>query len=201
MAKSSARYVCQSCGAVHAKWGGRCEACGAWNSIVEEVQPAAQARTVAVGRRITLVGLEGEADPPPRRPLGLPELIAFSAAGSSRPRPFWSAETPVSANPPLCSRQRPALARGGGRAIYISGEESVDQLRMRARRLGLTDASVELAAATGVQDIAATLAAAGRGDGRPVSLLVIDSIQTMAHEALRFRAWHGRSGPRGARSN
>ena len=61
MAKSTARYVCQSCAAVHAKWGGRCEACGAWNSIVEEVQPAAQARTVAAGRRIALVGLEGEA--------------------------------------------------------------------------------------------------------------------------------------------
>jgi DNA repair protein RadA/Sms len=179
MAKSTARYLCQSCGAVHAKWGGRCESCGAWNSIVEEVQPAIQARAVAAGRRIPLVGLEGEADPPPRRQLGIAELDRVLGGGLVPASAILVGGDPGIGKSTLMLQAAASLARAGGRAIYISGEESVDQLRMRARRLGLTDAPVELAAATGVQDIAATLAAAGR-----VSLLVIDSIQTMAHEAL-----------------
>ena len=185
MAKSTARYVCQSCGAVHAKWGGRCESCGAWNSIVEEVQPAAQLRTVASGRRIALVGLEGEADPPPRRELGLQELDRVLGGGLVPASAILVGGDPGIGKSTLMLQAAASLARAGGRAIYISGEESVDQLRMRARRLGLQDAPVELAAATGVQDIAATVVAAGREQpGGPVALLVIDSIQTMAHEAL-----------------
>jgi DNA repair protein RadA/Sms len=184
MAKSTARYVCQSCGAVHAKWGGRCESCGAWNSIVEEAQPAAQGRAVSPGRRIALVGLEGETDPPPRRQVGLAELDRVLGGGLVPGSAILVGGDPGIGKSTLMLQAAALLARAGGRAIYISGEESVDQLRMRARRLSLTDAPVELAATTGVQDIAATLAAAGRGPGGDVALLVIDSIQTMAHEAL-----------------
>jgi DNA repair protein RadA/Sms len=184
MAKPTARYVCQSCGAVHPKWGGRCESCGAWNSIVEEAQPAAQGRAVPTGRRIALVGLEGAADPPARRQVGLAELDRVLGGGLVPGSAILVGGDPGIGKSTLMLQAAALLSRAGGRVIYISGEESVDQLRMRARRLGLTDAPVELAAATGVQDIAATLAAAARAPGGDVSLLVIDSIQTMAHEAL-----------------
>ena len=113
MAKSTARYVCQSCGAVHAKWGGRCEACGAWNSIVEEAQPASQSRTVAAGRKIALVGLEGEADPPPRRPVGLLELDRVLGGG------LVPASAILVGGDPGIGTSAASLARNGGRAIYI----------------------------------------------------------------------------------
>ena len=72
-----------------------------------------------------------------------------------------------------------ALARRGERVCYISGEEAMDQVRLRAGRLGLADAAVELAAETGVEDIVATL-----GQGRRPALVVIDSIQTMWTDAI-----------------
>ena len=185
MAKSSARYVCQVCGAVSPKWGGRCEGCGSWNSIAEEIQPAGQAgRAAPAGRRIALVGLEGEAEPPPRLEVGLAELDRVLGGGLVPASAILVGGDPGIGKSTLMLQAAASLARAGRRVVYISGEELVDQLRMRARRLGLSNAPVELAAATGVQDIAATLAGAGRGEGRPVSLLVIDSIQTMAHEAL-----------------
>ena len=70
-----------------------------------------------------------------------------------------------------------ALAKRNVRCVYVSGEEAVDQVRMRARRLGLSDAPVELASATNVRDILSTVE--GGGGEKPVSVLVIDSIQTM----------------------
>lgn len=184
MAKSTARYVCQSCGAVYPKWGGRCEACGGWNTIEEEVQPAGQAKVAAAGRRINLVGLEGEAAPPPRMELGLPELDRVLGGGLVPASAILVGGDPGIGKSTLMMQAAASLANRGRRVVYISGEESVDQLRMRARRLGLSSAPVELASATGVQDIAATLSGAGRGKDKAVALLVIDSIQTMAHEAL-----------------
>jgi DNA repair protein RadA/Sms len=185
MAKIAARYVCQSCGAVYSKWGGRCEACGAWNSIVEETAPAGQgSRSAPAGRRISLVGLEGSSAPPPRLQIGLSELDRVLGGGLVPASAILVGGDPGIGKSTLMLQAAASLARSGRRVVYVSGEESIDQLRMRARRLGLTDAPVELANATGVQDIAATLTGAGRGEGRPVSLLVIDSIQTMAHDAL-----------------
>ena len=188
MAKSSARYVCQSCGAVSPKWGGRCEACGAWNTIVEEAAPPPSAvggsRAAQPGRRIPLVGLEGEAAPPPRRRTGIEELDRVLGGGLVPASAILVGGDPGIGKSTLMLQAAAALAQAGHRVVYISGEESVDQLRMRARRLALSKAPVELASATGVQDILSTLAGAGRGEGRPVSLLIIDSIQTMAHEAL-----------------
>ena len=71
------------------------------------------------------------------------------------------------------------LARRGQRVVYVSGEEAADQVRLRARRLGLGDAPVELAAATSTRDILTTL-----GQGRPPAMLVIDSIQTMHSDLI-----------------
>ncbi len=83
------------------------------------------------------------------------------------------------------------LARGGRDVVYVSGEEAADQVRLRARRLGLGDAPVQLASATSVRDILTTL-----GKGPAPALLIIDSIQTMHSRPDRRRARHGEPGPR-----
>lgn len=67
MAKPTTRYVCQNCGAVYPKWAGRCDACGEWNTIVEETAEARPGPDgcASAGKRVNFVGLQGTATPPP----------------------------------------------------------------------------------------------------------------------------------------
>ena len=76
MAKRTSQYICQACGAVSAKWAGKCEACGEWNSMVEEVVESAAPKGITPrgGRRVDLVGLAGQDTPPARRVSGLAEI-------------------------------------------------------------------------------------------------------------------------------
>ena len=175
MAKALVRYVCQNCGAVTAKWAGRCEACGEWNTIVEE---AAEARPGAkLGgktQRLDFVGLEGRTAPPPRAQTGIAELDRVLGGGLVAASAVLVGGDPGIGKSTLLLQAAACLARAGRRVLYITGEESVDQVRLRARRLGLTDAKLELAATINVRDIGAAL------DGATdAAMVVIDSIQTM----------------------
>src|ERR1700712_3879618 len=175
VAKPVARYVCQNCGAAYSKWAGRCDACGGWNTLVEEtaeVRPGA-AKTGA-GRRVAFVGLQGSAEPPPRALVGIAELDRVLGGGFVPASVVLVGGDPGIGKSTLMLQAAASLARAGRRVMYISGEESIDQVRLRARRLGLADASLELAAAINVRDIAATLE-----QERDLTLVVIDSIQTM----------------------
>ena len=83
MAKPVARYVCQECGAAYPRWAGKCEACGAWNSIVEEAGKDAVPKGLsgAKGRELAFVGLAGEIALPPRRTTGIAELDRVCGGG------------------------------------------------------------------------------------------------------------------------
>ncbi|MGE4526839.1 MAG: DNA repair protein RadA [Rhodospirillaceae bacterium] len=180
MAKSAARYVCQSCGAVYGKWAGRCEACGAWNSIAEEAVPATpQGKALAGGRKLDFVPLSGEGAPEPRRVTGIGELDRVSGGGLVAGSVLLVGGDPGIGKSTLLLQAVAALAKGGARCVYVSGEEAVEQVRLRARRLGLSDAPVELAAATGLKDIVASL-----DTPQPPDVVVIDSIQTMYLDTL-----------------
>jgi len=177
VAKPTARYVCQSCGAVTPKWAGRCDACGEWNTIVEEsveAGPNAVAKARPGTARIAFVGLEGSAAPPPRAHTGIAELDRVLGGGLVAASAVLVGGDPGIGKSTLLLQAAASLARAGRRVIYISGEESIEQVRLRARRLGLADARLELAAAINVRDIAAALDAA-----KDAALVVIDSIQTM----------------------
>ena len=174
MAKAVTRYVCQTCGAVYPKWSGRCDACGEWNTLAEETaeaRPGAAAKGAA--RRIAFVGLEGTAEPPPRIATGLAELDRVLGGGLVPSSAILVGGDPGIGKSTLLLQAAAALARAGQRVKYVSGEESVDQVRLRARRLGLADATLDLAASINVRDIAAAL------ESEPAALVVIDSIQTM----------------------
>ena len=88
MARSQARYVCQQCGAVHAKWIGRCDGCGAWNSLIEEVPregpPSGLAKDRRSGRSLGFVGLTGPSMLPSRRQTGIAELDRVCGGGDRR---------------------------------------------------------------------------------------------------------------------
>ncbi|HYZ64026.1 MAG TPA: DNA repair protein RadA [Acetobacteraceae bacterium] len=175
MAKAATRYVCQNCGASYPKWIGRCESCGEWNTLVEETAEARPgAPRTTSGKRVAFVGLQGAAEPPPRACSGIAELDRVLGGGFVPASAVLVGGDPGIGKSTLMLQAAASLARGARKVAYISGEESIDQVRLRARRLGLADAQLDLAAAINVRDIAATLEAE-----RDLALVVIDSIQTM----------------------
>jgi DNA repair protein RadA/Sms len=179
MAKSHASFVCQNCGAVSQRWQGRCDSCGAWNSIIEE-SAASGIGAMAIqgarkGRVFGLLSLiEKDHTAAPRITTGIVELDRVTGGGFVPGSVLLLGGEPGIGKSTLVIQACAALAAKDLRVVYISGEEAVDQVRLRALRLGLAAAPVELAAETGVEDIVATLS-----HGKRPSLVVIDSIQTM----------------------
>jgi DNA repair protein RadA/Sms len=179
MTKSRSRFVCQACGAVSSKWSGKCEACNAWNTIVEEaagsgIASAPASRTLKKGRAVALENLQGITETPPRLSSSLPELDRVTGGGFVQGSAVLIGGDPGIGKSTLLIQAAAMIAKAGHRVIYISGEEAIAQIRLRAERLGLGDAPVDLAAETSVENIIATLSA-----GKTPQLVVIDSIQTM----------------------
>ncbi len=180
MAKRGPTYTCQACGAVYHRWQGKCDACGTWSSLSEEAQaaPVPGARGAsggrARGRVFALEGLKGETQDAPRIVSGIGELDRVTGGGFVPGSVLLIGGDPGIGKSTLLMQACAALALSGRRVVYVSGEESTGQVRLRAERMGLSEAPVELAAETNVEDIVATL-----GQGSRPALVVIDSIQTM----------------------
>ena len=180
MAKPQTRYVCQSCGASTAKWAGRCESCGAWNTIVEEAAEALapKGQSAKGGRKIEFVELSGPSTEVERSVTGIAEFDRVCGGGLVPGSAILIGGDPGIGKSTLLLQVVAKLSVRGS-TIYISGEESIDQVRLRARRLKVEGAKVALAAATSVRDILASLDHADRPD-----VVVIDSIQTMYVDTL-----------------
>ena len=178
MAKVVKSYICSACGSVFPKWAGRCEACGEWNTLEEQIAPKAlpggMKDSARQGGKIEFVGLEGVTPPPPRVPTTIAEFDRVLGGGLVPASVVLVGGDPGIGKSTLLLQAGAALGRAGREVVYISGEESVDQIRMRARRLGLTQSPMHLAAATQLGDILASLAQFPNA-----ALVVIDSIQTM----------------------
>ncbi len=178
MAKSRSSFVCQACGAVTTQWQGRCDACGEWNTIVEEITDsgvgAGPKSAKAGGRPTNLVPLSGETESAARVVTGLAELDRVTGGGFVKGSALLVGGEPGIGKSTLLLQSAAALANQGRRVIYVSGEEAVAQVRLRAQRLGLGEANVMLAAETNVEIILATLE-----NGPPPDLVIIDSIQTL----------------------
>ena len=175
MAKARAQFVCVACGAVSGKWQGRCEACGEWNTLAEEALATAPA-SLRGGRGsvIALEPLAGQSDALQRIKTGIAEFDRVTGGGFVPGSALLVGGDPGIGKSTLLIQAAAALARAGHGVVYISGEEAIDRVRLRADRLDLKDAAVELAAETRVEDVLATLASRP-----PPALVVIDSIQTL----------------------
>lgn len=184
MAKPRKRYVCQQCGSVTAQWAGQCGDCGDWNTLVEDagaVVTPFQARhnLQSGGRAIQLSGLDSDIPLPDRMATGISELDRALGGGFVEGSATLIGGDPGIGKSTLLLQATARLALAGKSVAYVSGEEAADQVRLRARRLGLGNAPVQLAAATSVRDILTTL-----GEGQAPDLLVIDSIQTMHSDLI-----------------
>ena len=180
MARKSVTYVCQSCGATHSKWSGKCDSCEEWNSLTQEQSSESAPKGLggAKGRRIEFVGLKGTGVRPERSVSGMNEFDRVTGGGLVPGSATLVGGDPGIGKSTLLMQVTAALTKTIPCA-YISGEEAIEQLRMRADRLGLSDRPVELAASTSVRDIVTTL-----DDVKTPGLVVIDSIQCMYVDSL-----------------
>jgi DNA repair protein RadA/Sms len=184
MSKLKKRYVCQSCGSVQSRWQGQCPDCSGWNTLVEDagaVPTAFSARhnLRGGGQPIALVGLDAEVPLPERMSTGIREFDRALGGGIVAGSATLIGGDPGIGKSTLLLQAAAKIATRGPAVAYISGEEATDQVRLRARRLGLGNAPLQLAAATSVRDILTTL-----GSGPAPSLVVIDSIQTMHSDLI-----------------
>ena len=184
MAKlSKTTFVCQNCGAASPRWQGKCPSCGEWNTLTEEADAIAPPGTGlsrrGSGRVIVLEGLKGSTQEAPRFSTGIGELDRVTGGGIVPGSALLIGGEPGIGKSTLLLQLAATLARAGRRAVYFSGEEAAAQVRLRAERLGLSDAPVALACETSLAHILATLEA-----GPPPDLIVVDSIQTLWAEAI-----------------
>jgi DNA repair protein RadA/Sms len=184
MAKPKSRYVCQSCGSVSSRWQGQCADCSMWNTLVQEAAEvsnifAAKHNLQGGGRTIQLVGLDSPVALPDRLPTGIAEFDRAVGGGIVVGSAMLVGGDPGIGKSTLLLQAAARLATAGQDVVYVSGEESAEQVRLRAVRLGLGQAPVRLASATSVRDILTTM-----GTGAPPALLIIDSIQTMHSDLI-----------------
>lgn len=170
-------YVCSECGASTTKWSGRCESCSAWNTITEEKPLSAGPSSKSLGGRrgasVKLTDLNTLEPEPPRTKAGVDELDRVLGGGLVKASALLVGGDPGIGKSTLLLQAAARFARNGLKVIYVSGEESTAQVQMRARRLGLDQSPVKLAAETNLRDILTTL------EAEKPDLAIIDSIQTM----------------------
>jgi DNA repair protein RadA/Sms len=180
MARAQARFVCQQCGTAHPKWAGRCDDCGGWNTLVEEAarESAPKGLGTGKGRKLAFVGLDGVAQAMARRLSGMAEFDRVCGGGLVPGSALLVGGDPGIGKSTVLLQVAGEVdaSKVGARVTraYISGEESLDQVRLRAARLAVAGSPVQLAAATSVRDIVASLDHAEAPD-----VVVVDSIQTM----------------------
>ncbi|MGH8460979.1 MAG: DNA repair protein RadA [Stenotrophobium sp.] len=179
MAKTKTQYACQSCGALSPKWAGQCADCGAWNTLVETVVEASRPRSgfaVATAARIQRLDQVSTREEP-RTPSGLAEMDRVLGGGIVPGSVILIGGDPGIGKSTLLMQ---VLAAVEGRlpTLYVTGEESLTQVHLRAARLGLPRLDLPVLAETRVEEIIAQITANKPG------LVVIDSIQTLSTDTL-----------------
>ncbi len=179
MARAKSLYTCTECGGQAPKWQGQCPQCSAWNTLVETVAERSTPRYQGLAQNSAVQALnEVEAAESPRRETGIGELDRVLGGGLVPGAVVLLGGDPGIGKSTLLLQ---ALARLSStcRTLYVSGEESVQQVALRARRLELQSAGVRVLAEIQLERVLAALA-----NERP-DVVVIDSIQTVYSEALQ----------------
>ena len=178
MAKPRIQFICQNCGSLYNRWNGKCEGCGEWNTLVEENSDGgiggAPGKQMHKGHAIGLLPLSGKIEETPRIATQISELDRVTGGGFVRGSAILIGGDPGIGKSTLLTQAAAAFSRAGHDTVYVSGEEAVGQIRLRAQRLGVADTNVLLAAETSVENILTTL-----DMGKAPALLIIDSIQTL----------------------
>lgn len=179
MAKVKRHYVCQACGTAHSKWSGQCHDCGSWDTITQEDLSQGIYQGKQRGQVISFESLDGPTHDVPRVSTSSDEFDRVLGGGLVPGSVILISGDPGIGKSTLLLQVMGKLAKQNLPVAYISGEESISQVKLRAERLGVKDTSLSFAATTSVLDILATLTAAN-----PPKIVVIDSIQVMMLESI-----------------
>jgi DNA repair protein RadA/Sms len=173
---TTTRFICQQCGAAQTKWSGRCATCGEWNSLIEE---AGSNLSVKSGKKLEPVNISNipKIKTGSRLDTGISEVNRVLGGGLVAASVMLLAGEPGIGKSTLLLQLACELAKKQA-VLYVSGEESVQQIKLRADRLKVSANELQLLAATNTDDIAATIMSDN------YALVIIDSIQTMATDQL-----------------
>ncbi len=164
-------FICSQCGYQSRKWLGRCPDCGEWDTLAEQQEPAT---TTGTGRRAEVYSLAtAPATDHARLVTGIGEMDRVLGGGIVPGAVVLIGGDPGIGKSTLILQLLSALAGGGRRVLYVTGEESIQQVRMRAARLQVADEEIYLAAENCVESILGLASEVGPG------LLAVDSIQTL----------------------
>jgi DNA repair protein RadA/Sms len=179
MAKAKTAYACTECGGQTSKWQGQCPHCGVWNTLVETIAatPASRFQALAGGASVVRALSSVEAGDNPRAPTGIEEFDRVLGGGLVPGGVILLGGDPGIGKSTLLLQAMASIGISR-RALYVTGEESADQIALRAQRLGLVNAAVELLAEVQLEAIVGAIRTQ-----RP-DVVVIDSIQTVYTEAL-----------------
>lgn len=181
MAKSKSNFVCQNCGASYTKWAGRCDQCGTWNSLVEQaIAPEAESksaltRAAVSGKRLKSVSINEvePSDAGSRLQTEFPGLNDVLGGGILLGSVSLLAGQPGIGKSTLLMQICAQIAAKDRQVLYVSGEESAGQVKLRAVRLGANSDKLHFASSTSANDIAKTI------EGGEYDLVIVDSIQTL----------------------
>ena len=183
--KVKSQFVCQQCGTVYAKWVGQCANCNAWNSLVEQVaepettRKTALAKGQASGKRLDFVKISTitPSDAKARLKTGFNDLDTVLGGGILKGSVSLLAGQPGMGKSTILMQICAEIAKTH-EVLYVSGEESAGQVKLRAVRLGADSDKLSFAASTSANDIAKTI------EGGEFDFVVVDSIQTLAMEEI-----------------
>jgi len=179
MAKAKTQFICQNCGAAHSKWSGRCDNCGEWNTLVEQIASVGSssvAKASGTGRPLAVQSIKDmTADDTSKRMLtGTADLDVVLGGGILPGSVVLLAGQPGIGKSTLLLQVTAHIAKTTS-VLYVSGEESASQVKLRAGRLGAESSErLDFASSTSANDIAATIR------GGQYDLVIVDSIQTLA---------------------
>jgi DNA repair protein RadA/Sms len=181
MSKVKRQYFCANCGAVHTKWSGQCFDCKEWDSITEEiVSKKGDDSNILIGKPLTLESLDSSMTEEPRYTTPIGELNRVLGGGLVVGSTILIGGDPGIGKSTLLLQLAATLSEHTLSCLYITGEESTSQVKMRAFRLGLAQYPLKIISATKVEDIITTMDT----HKDTIKLVVIDSIQTMFSEDI-----------------
>ena len=194
MARQRSQYVCQQCGGVHSKWSGQCTIAAAGTALLKNVRKSPGPAGRSKGKAVELESLKSSGQTLPRIKTGIAEFDRVLGGGLVPGSATLIGGDPGIGKSTLLLQMACKMATAGASTAYFSGEETADQISLRASRLNLDGTppdGVGIATLTDASNIAASLQASPG-----VGLAIIDSIQTMYLPRLRaVRVRSARCGP------